>query len=118
MKCAGRTGNMTLWRMSMVGAAPPRSRTGYSGFQWAPGIRNMRAMSLHRNFIGGAWIDGVDAGDNINPSNTNDVVGNYARASREQADQAISAARAAFPAWSRSGIQQRHDILKKVSDEI
>ncbi len=75
-------------------------------------------MTVHQNFIAGRWVDGADAADNINPSNTGDVVGSYARASREQAEQAIGAAKAAFPAWSRSGIQQRHDILKKVSDEI
>jgi acyl-CoA reductase-like NAD-dependent aldehyde dehydrogenase len=75
-------------------------------------------MTLHQNFIAGSWIDGTEAADNINPSDTGDIVGRYARASREQAEQAIAAARAAFPAWSRSGIQQRHDILKKVSDEI
>ena len=75
-------------------------------------------MTLHQNFIAGSWTDGAEAADNINPSDTGDVVGRYARASREQAEQAIAAARAAFPAWSRSGIQQRHDILKKVSDEI
>ncbi|MDP3084252.1 MAG: aldehyde dehydrogenase family protein, partial [Rubrivivax sp.] len=28
------------------------------------------------------------------------------------------AARAAFPAWSRSSVQERHDILKRVGDEI
>src|SRR5690606_13144019 len=75
-------------------------------------------MTMHQNFIAGSWIDGVEAGENINPSNTSDVVGAYARASREQAEQAIAAAKEAFPAWSRSGIQQRHDILKKASDEI
>src|SRR5690606_9319311 len=75
-------------------------------------------MTLHQNFIAGRWTDGAEAADNINPSDTGDVVGRYARASREQTEQAIAAARAAFPAWSRSGIQQRHDILKKVSDEI
>src|SRR5699024_8447934 len=32
--------------------------------------------------------------------------------------RAIAAAKAAFPAWSRSGIQQRHDILKAASDEV
>jgi acyl-CoA reductase-like NAD-dependent aldehyde dehydrogenase len=31
---------------------------------------------------------------------------------------AIAAAKAAFPAWSRSGILERHAILKKTSDEI
>ena len=73
---------------------------------------------MHQNFVAGRWIDGAEAQDNVNPSNTGDVVGAYARASREDALDAIAAARAAFPAWSRAGIQQRHDILLKVSAEI
>ena len=73
---------------------------------------------MHQNFVAGRWIDGAEAQDNVNPSNTGDIVGAYARASREDALDAIAAARAAFPAWSRSGIQQRHDILLKVSAEI
>lgn len=62
-------------------------------------------------------MDG-DPVPNINPSNTNDVVGEYARASKEDTLRAIAAAKAAFPAWSRSGIQQRHDILKTAADEV
>lgn len=73
---------------------------------------------MHQNFVAGRWIGGTEAQDNVNPSNTGDIVGAYARASREDALEAIAAARAAFPAWSRSGIQQRHDILLKVSAEI
>ncbi len=72
---------------------------------------------LHRNYIDGEWVEG-EAAANINPSNTDEVVGHYARASADDAKRAIAAAKAAFPAWSRSGIQQRHDILKKASDEI
>ncbi|CAG0991577.1 MAG: aldehyde dehydrogenase family protein [Rhizobiaceae bacterium] len=75
-------------------------------------------MTVHQNFVAGRWIGGHDAQDNVNPSNTGDILGAYARASREDALEAIAAARAAFPAWSRSGIQQRHDILLKVSAEI
>ena len=56
--------------------------------------------------------------DNINPSNTGEVVGRYARASKADAERAIAAAREAFPSWSRSGIQQRHDIFQKASAEI
>ena len=41
-----------------------------------------------------------------------------ARASAAEAERAIAAAYDAFPAWSRSSIQQRHDILKAVGDEI
>lgn len=75
-------------------------------------------MTVHRNFIAGREVDGDEASENVNPSDTGDVIGAYARASREDARQAIAAARAAFPAWSRSPVQQRHDILLKVSAEI
>jgi len=75
-------------------------------------------MTIHKNFIAGEWLAGSDETKNINPSNTDEVIGVYTRASRDDAETAIQAARKAFPAWARSGIQQRHDILKKVSDEI
>ena len=72
---------------------------------------------LHKNLIAGEWVSG-DASANINPSNTNDIVGEYARASVEDTKVAIAAAKAAFPTWSRSGILERHAILKKTGDEI
>jgi aldehyde dehydrogenase (NAD+) len=72
---------------------------------------------LHRNYIDGDWVDG-EAVANINPSDTDEIVGHYARGSADDAKRAIAAAREAFPAWSRSGIQQRHDILKSAGDEI
>jgi aldehyde dehydrogenase (NAD+) len=75
-------------------------------------------MTIHKNFIAGEWLAGSDETKNINPSNTDEVIGVYTRASRSDAETAIQAARKAFPGWARSGIQQRHDILKKVSDEI
>ncbi|MCR6500358.1 aldehyde dehydrogenase family protein [Shinella sp. CPCC 101442] len=74
-------------------------------------------MTIHQNLIAGEWV-GSDAIENINPSNTGDVVGIYARASVEDTRTAIAAAKAAFPAWSRSGILERHAILRKTADEI
>ncbi|KQR36701.1 aldehyde dehydrogenase [Rhizobium sp. Leaf155] len=74
-------------------------------------------MTIHQNLIGGEWI-GSETSKNINPSDTNEVVGLYAQASAEDAKQAIAAAKDAFPAWSRSGILERHAILKKTADEI
>ena len=74
-------------------------------------------MTLHKNLIDGEWVGG-EAIPNISPSDTNDVVGEYARASQADALNAIAAAKAAFPAWSRSGIMERHAILRKTSDEI
>ena len=72
---------------------------------------------LHKNYIAGEWREG-EAAPNVNPSDTDHVIGHFARASADDAAAAIAAAKAAFPAWSRSGIQQRHDILKTASDEV
>ncbi|WP_028748519.1 aldehyde dehydrogenase family protein [Rhizobium mesoamericanum] len=74
-------------------------------------------MTIYQNLIAGEWV-GSDATKNINPSNTNEVVGLYADGSTEDTKNAIAAAKAAFPAWSRSGIWERHVILKKAGDEI
>jgi len=74
-------------------------------------------MTIYQNLIAGEWV-GSDASENISPSDTKDVVGLYARGSAEDTKTAIAAAKAAFPAWSRSGILERHAILKKTADEI
>ncbi|PWE56973.1 aldehyde dehydrogenase family protein [Metarhizobium album] len=74
-------------------------------------------MTIYQNLIAGEWI-GTNATANINPSDTNDIVGEYASGTAADVASAIAAAKAAFPAWSRSGILERHAILKKTSDEI
>ena len=68
------------------------------------------------------WLDigpkvGTAAAD-INPSDTKDIVGEYARATKADAETAIKAAKAAFAGWARSTPQERYEVLKKVSDEI
>ncbi len=75
-------------------------------------------MTMHRNFIAGDWRDASDGNDNINPSNLGDVVGVYARASRTETEDAIAAATEAFKTWQFSTIQQRHDILEFIGNEI
>lgn len=70
------------------------------------------------NYIGGAWVGAQDGIENVNPSDVSDVIGVYASADAAMAEDAIVAAQAAFPAWSGSGIQQRHDILQTVANEL
>ena len=70
------------------------------------------------NLIGGQWVAGSAYTPNINPSNLADVIGEYTQASTAQLDAAVQAARAAFPAWSTSGIQARADALDKIGAEI
>ncbi len=74
-------------------------------------------MTLHCNLIDGDWVKG-EAIPNLNPANVKEVVGEYARATADDAAAAIAAAKAAFPAWSRSGPLQRHGVLRKAADEI
>ncbi len=73
---------------------------------------------MHKNLIAGDWVEGAGVSRNVNPSDTNDVIGEYAQADAAQTDTAIEAARAAFPAWARTTPQERHDILLRASIEI
>jgi aldehyde dehydrogenase (NAD+) len=74
--------------------------------------------ALHANLIAGEWVSASDAAPNVNPSNTADVVGDYARGSAADVDAAVAAARAAFPAWSRMVPHARGEILKRAAAEI
>lgn len=73
---------------------------------------------LNKNLINGEWLEGAGASRNINPSDIDDVVGEFAAADAAQVEAAIAAAHAAFKTWSRSPIQQRFDILDKAGDLI
>ena len=61
---------------------------------------------VSRNYIGGDWVEGPQVTDDINPSNTGDVVGRFVHADAAQTQVAIAAAKDAFPAWSRSGTRR------------
>ena len=74
--------------------------------------------TLHSNYIAGEWVAGANVTRDINPSDTSDVVGEFAQADAAQATTAIDAARAAFPAWAAFNIQARADLLEKVGLEI
>jgi acyl-CoA reductase-like NAD-dependent aldehyde dehydrogenase len=75
-------------------------------------------QSVHQNYIGGAWVPAASGAPDINPSNVKDVIADYARAEPREAEAAIAAAKAAFPAYARSNPQERYEALKKISDEI
>lgn len=63
------------------------------------------------NYIDGRWRVGAEYRGNLNPSDQDDLIGDYAQADAGQAGEAIAAARAAFPAWAQVPPQQRFDIL-------
>ena len=73
---------------------------------------------MHHNLIAGEWLAGTGLRRNINPSDTSDLVGEYAHADAAQTECAIQAARQAFPAWSRGSVQARADALEKIAAEL
>lgn len=71
----------------------------------------------YRNFIGGAWV--ATSGPPIevrNPADTDDLLGVVNSATVAEAEQAIAAAAAAFPAWAALPAPDRGRILHKVAN--
>ncbi len=70
------------------------------------------------NLIDGRSVDSAERLADINPSNVDDVVGEFARASSADAELAIASARTAFLKWSRTTPQERFDVLDRAGTEI
>ena len=73
---------------------------------------------MKRNWIAGNWVEGDRPSPNINPSDTTDVVGDYAQAGEAHARDAVAAAREAFPKWAAATPQARADALDFIGAEI
>jgi len=75
-------------------------------------------MSAFNHYIDGEWVSSAGAARNINPSDTDDVIGEYAQAGRAEAEAAIAAAAQASGAWRAGGVQRRFDCLDFIGSEI
>ncbi|MCI0394156.1 MAG: aldehyde dehydrogenase family protein [Chloroflexi bacterium] len=70
------------------------------------------------NYIGGRWVpaaNGQTTAD-VNPANTGEVLAVFPSAGWEDAAQAIEAAAHAFPAWSRTPMPKRGEILHRAAN--
>jgi aldehyde dehydrogenase (NAD+) len=74
--------------------------------------------TTYPNLIDGRQLDSTERTTDVNPSNLSDVVGEFARASSSDVEQAIASARTAFKKWSRTTLQERFDILDRAGTEI
>lgn len=74
----------------------------------------MREFKL---LIGGQLVDGAARMEVINPA-TGDTLATCPRASAAQAEQAIAAAKAAFPAWSAKPWKERAALVLALADAI
>jgi acyl-CoA reductase-like NAD-dependent aldehyde dehydrogenase len=74
-------------------------------------------MDTYKNFIGGQWVESSSAKtvNNINPANTDDIIGTNRQATREEARAAVEAAAEAFAGWRRTPAPQRGKIIAKAA---
>jgi methylmalonic acid semialdehyde dehydrogenase len=74
-------------------------------------------MDTYRNFIGGKWIESTSSKtvNNINPANTDDIIGTVKQATRDEARAAVEAAAEAFQSWRRTPAPQRGRIVAKAA---
>ena len=75
-------------------------------------------MKQHPHLIGGEWKAGALSRANVNPSNPNEIIGEFADADAGHVDLAVQAARQAAHAWAGSTPQQRFDVLDTIGSEI
>jgi methylmalonic acid semialdehyde dehydrogenase len=74
-------------------------------------------MVTYRNFISGKWIESSSSRtvDNLNPANTDDVVGTVRQATREEARAAVEAAAEAFRGWRATPAPARGTIVARAA---
>ena len=77
-----------------------------------------RLGAYHRNVIDGIERDGEGTFEVRSPIDSDILVGTFAKGTRQDARDAIAAARRAQPAWFRLGWEKRLEILRRAADLI
>lgn len=74
-------------------------------------------MTVYRNFINGEWIESTSSKsvENVNPANTDDVLGTFVQATRDEARAAVEAASEAFREWRLTPAPSRGRIVARAS---
>ncbi|MBW7889307.1 MAG: aldehyde dehydrogenase family protein [Bacteroidetes bacterium] len=76
-------------------------------------------MAQHyKNLINGKWVDSKSGRtfESRNPANWNEVVATFPKSTKEDVDDAVKAARAAFEKWRLVPAPKRGDIMRKIGD--
>jgi NAD-dependent aldehyde dehydrogenases len=76
-----------------------------------------RAMNEFKLLIDGKLVPGTASLDVIDPA-TEEVIAKAPRADRAQLDEAVAAAKAAFPGWAARPIRERGALLVKLADAL
>ncbi|WP_424981314.1 aldehyde dehydrogenase family protein [Maritalea sp. S77] len=75
----------------------------------------MTFWKRHEFFINGDWVEAADANsmDVLNPA-SEQAIGSIALADENAVNEAVAVAKAAFPAFSRTSIEERRELLRSI----
>ena len=75
-------------------------------------------MQEFHNYINGVFTPSVHAHSflNINPADSEDIIGSFPLSNQLQVDEAVESATKAFASWSKLPAPKRGDILRKAGD--
>jgi acyl-CoA reductase-like NAD-dependent aldehyde dehydrogenase len=70
-------------------------------------------------YVDGAWVPSTGTGtiDVVN-STTEEVMGTIPEGTKEDVDKAVAAAKAAFPAWSKTSVEERSKYLNRIAEGL
>src|SRR3982074_2349851 len=75
---------------------------------------------IHKNFINGEWVE-ARAGrsfENRNPANREELIGIFPSSTREDVNDAVEAAKAAFAKWRVFPAPRRAEILYRTAETL
>jgi aldehyde dehydrogenase (NAD+) len=74
--------------------------------------------NTYHNYIGGEWVKSSsgESFENLNPADTNDVVGRFPKSNEEDVNRAVEAAKNAAAKWRRTPAPKRAEILFRLGE--
>ena len=103
---------------------PPFTNEPFTDFTTAENKRGMADALAHVRselgqtydlILGGNTLQTATTFSSVNPANPSEIIGTHYAATADDANTAVAAAQAAFPAWSRTPVADRVDLLLRAS---
>src|SRR5687768_10272196 len=76
------------------------------------------SVRSYQNYIGGKWVpsESGEVSENINPANTQDIIGRFPLSTPQDVNNAVNAAREAYDGWRNMPAPKRAEILFRLGE--
>ena len=83
-----------------------------------PRVAARTSVKTYHNYIAGRWVpsESGEVFENINPANTNDVIGRFQLSTAADVNAAVNAAQSAFDGWRNTPAPKRAEILFRLGE--